>query len=237
MEVPPQFQQIADELAERGGAPADGPATGSQASAAAEGSGVLSSGMGGAADGAGAVGPPAGVEAGCRGSGDGGGAVPSSGGVPRKYTITPHDGPGSAADPAAAAGVPPPHAQQQQHAAANGTASGPVEPAMTLLAAGQRYHVVNTQLLLLSMLREYAAFRDAVPAFAAEVCLWCYWVVCLRARHALGHAAQRCSLLRREAASACTMHHHAPLCHLACCQWKSGTGSAQGTQLAQQSTC
>lgn len=173
MEVPPQFQQIADELQERGGAPADGAAAGRQAVAAAEGSGALSGSMGGAADGVGAGGAQTGVEGGSRGSGDGGSAASAAAGVPRKYTITPHDGPDSAAGSGATAGLPPQQAQQQAQqqpvAAANGTASGPAEPAMTLLVAGQRYHVVNTQLLLLSMLREYATFRDAVPAFAAEV--------------------------------------------------------------------
>ncbi len=173
VEVPPQFQQIADELQERGGAPPDSLAAGSQAASAAEGSGALSSSMGGAADGVGGGGPQAGADGGGRGSSDGGSAAPPPGGAPRKYTITPHDGPGSAWNPGAAAGLPPPPAQQQQEAqqqaAANGTGGGPAEPAMTLQVAGQRYHVVNTQLLLLSMLREYATFRDAVPAFAAEV--------------------------------------------------------------------
>jgi vacuolar protein sorting-associated protein 54 len=41
--------------------------------------------------------------------------------------------------------------------------------AATLAAGGRAFHVVNTQLLLLASFREYLAFRDAVPAFRAEV--------------------------------------------------------------------
>lgn len=67
------------------------------------------------------------------------GAVPSRADVTRKFTITPQDD-------------------------MSATAAAPV-----LVVAGQGYHVVNTQLLLLSMLRDYRAFRDVMPAFGAEV--------------------------------------------------------------------
>ena len=167
--MPPQFQQIADELQQRGGAPPDGaaaPAAGSQAAAAAEGSGVLGGSMGAGADEGAAGVPQAGIGGGGRGSGDGGGGTAPAGaaGAARKYTITPHDGPPAGAEPGQDATQ-----QQQQAQAQQPNGAGPAEPAMVLLVGGQRYHVVNTQLLLLSMLREYAAFRDAVPAFAAEV--------------------------------------------------------------------
>ena len=90
---------------------------------------------------------------------------------------------GRAAEPATAAGdssihPPPPVAVGQ----ANGGALEPVarkftitphdaQPASarTLVVAGTAYHVVDTELVLISMLGEYLAFRDAVPAFAAEV--------------------------------------------------------------------
>ena len=41
--------------------------------------------------------------------------------------------------------------------------------APVLWVAGQPYHVTSTQLLLISMLSDYLAFSDAVPALAAEV--------------------------------------------------------------------
>ncbi|PSC74274.1 vacuolar sorting-associated chloroplastic [Micractinium conductrix] len=78
-----------------------------------------------------------------------GGKAPAE--VPRKYTITPPEG-------LAANG-----------SGGGGGAAGATGPSAALLVAGQRYHVVNTQLLLLSTLRDYLAFRDVVPAFGAEV--------------------------------------------------------------------
>ncbi|GAB4818839.1 hypothetical protein N2152v2_005885 [Parachlorella kessleri] len=106
------------------------------------------------------------------------------------------NGAASPAEPAEAAsaapdardGVPGSHApgeaQQQQHEPDGGersvlrkfTITPQVEPGGrqqrpldVLVVGSQRYHVVNTALLLLSMLGEYLAFRDSVPGFAAEV--------------------------------------------------------------------
>lgn len=42
-------------------------------------------------------------------------------------------------------------------------------PAATLRVAAQHFHIVHTEQLLLGMLREYLAFRDAVPAFGGDV--------------------------------------------------------------------
>ncbi|KAL4452640.1 hypothetical protein ABPG75_008302 [Micractinium tetrahymenae] len=163
VEVPPQFQQLAAQLEERGAqagaslpatAAAEAPARG-HAAAAAEGNGPGS--RRGTADA-----EAAGAADGSGGGGSGGGD--DSGGVPRKFTITPPEGPG----PPASAQHPLPQQQQQQQPAANGGAA-PAGPAPVLVAGGRGYHVVNTQLLMLSMLSEYLAFRDAVPAFAAEV--------------------------------------------------------------------
>ena len=84
--------------------------------------------------------------------------------VARKFTITPQD----SAAPAPAQ----PNGSASATAAATaggGSGGGGSIPAMVLQVARQGYHVVNTQLLLLSMLREYLAFCDAVPAFSAEV--------------------------------------------------------------------
>lgn len=64
--------------------------------------------------------------------------------IVRKFTITPHT------EPAAAAGA----------VAAGGPAgASPGAPQDVLFVEGQRYHVVNTALLLLSMVGDYLAFR------------------------------------------------------------------------------
>lgn len=154
VQVPAQFQQLAAELEERGAlagaqqpaAPAAEGLSGAQAAAAAEGSGAGS--RRGTAD---SEAPGAASSA----AADGGGGD-GAGGVPRKFTITPPDGAGPAAQ------------QAQQAPAANGGVA-PAGPAPLLVAGGRGYHVVNTQLIVLGMLGEYLAFRDAVPAFAAEV--------------------------------------------------------------------
>ena len=95
--------------------------------------------------------PGAAVGAFRRADAAGGGSGAEPGGqdqpVQRKFTITPHDT----------------HVHAQP---AGGQQSG---PAAVLVVGGKRYHVVDTQLVLLSMLGEYLAFRDAVPAFSAEV--------------------------------------------------------------------
>lgn len=151
VQVAPQFQQLAAQLEERGaqaGAPPPAPsaaeeAASGQAAAAAEGSGAGSRRVTAGAEAAGGA-----------GDGGGGGGGDGTGEVPRKFTITPPDG-----------GAPP----AQQQPAANGGGGAQAGPAPVLVAGGRGYHVVNTQLLMLSMLCEYLAFRDAVPSFAAEV--------------------------------------------------------------------
>lgn len=109
MQVPCRFQDIVEQLEERGGT-----AAASQPGAAL-GNGTAVGAGGGAANGA-----------------------AGEGQLPRKFTITP---PERGGEPVAA----------------------------TLAAGGHAFHVVNTQLLLLASFQEYLAFRDAVPAFRAEV--------------------------------------------------------------------
>ena len=140
VEVAPRFQEIVEQLEQRGAGTAG-------AGAAAGGGGIdrrpspfSSSDRAAAADGISTGAATAAASA--AGSEEGGAAGA------RKFTITPQDS-------AAPAPTQP--------------GGGGSTPAMVLQVAGQRYHVVNTQLLLLSMLREYLAFRDAVPAFSAEV--------------------------------------------------------------------
>ena len=159
VQVAPQFQEIVLQLEQRG---AGAGAVGAEAAA---GSGAdrrpspFSSSDGAAA----AEGISIGAVAAASAAAIAVGSEEGQAEVARKFTITPQD----------SAAAPPAQPNGSTAAAAvtagNGSGGGGSIPAMVLQVAGQGYHVVNTQLLLLSMLREYLAFRDAVPAFSAEV--------------------------------------------------------------------
>jgi hypothetical protein len=201
VEVPLQFQELVEELEQQGAAAALSAAqTSAQTSAAAAAgagagaaaaaahphprrhtaapvlggghvNGVSGGGSGGAANGSAGAWPADALPVAAAAAGGGGGADSERTAVPRKFTITPHDGPsqpGTAAAPGAAAAAPSSSsATAAAGAAVEQAARAPFAP--VLVVAGQGYHVVNTQLLLLSMLREYRRFHAAMPAFAAEV--------------------------------------------------------------------
>ena len=153
IEVHPQFQAIVDELEQRAADLAAAEASPAPAaSVAARPNGRLA-----AAD-ADEVGAAVGTGHPVRAV-DAQAAEDARAANPRKFTITPQ--------------------QQEEGGGGDGAAStsddavvvgGGGSPAAVLRVGGHAcFHVVNTQLLLLSMLREYLAFRDAVPAFSAEV--------------------------------------------------------------------
>ncbi|KAL4854749.1 Histidinol-phosphate aminotransferase 2 [Chlorella vulgaris] len=198
VQVPLQFQELVEELEQQGAAAALSAAqSAAQASAAAaagagagaaaaaahphprrhtaapvlgggHANGVSGGGSGGAANGSAGAWPADALPVAAAAAG-GGGAESEGTAVPRKFTITPHDNPshpGTATAPGAAAAASSSLAAEAG-AGVQQAARAPFTP--VLVVAGQGYHVVNTQLLLLSMLREYRRFHAAMPAFAAEV--------------------------------------------------------------------
>lgn len=199
VQVPLQFQELVEELEQQGAAAAlsaaqsaaqtsaaaaAGAGAGAAAAAAhphprhhtaapvlggSHANGVSGGGSGGAANGSAGAWPADALPVAAAAAGGGGGAESDGTAVPRKFTITPHDGPsqpGTSTAPGAAAAA----SSAATAAAGEGVEQAARAPfAPVLVVAGQGYHVVNTQLLLLSMLREYRRFHAAMPGFAAEV--------------------------------------------------------------------
>lgn len=184
VEVPPQFQGITDELQQRGLADA--------VQAADAGAGLVRSRSSATQAGAAVAAPPIDGSASNGGGlsaapeGESGTAAPG-GPIPRKYTITPHDGTVSSDTQQQQQQHQQPFLAQQEQLQGQQQSPNGVGPARTLVVEGLPFHVVNTELLLLSMLRDYLDFRDAVPAFAAEVGNSGQWMV--RRCAAAGHQA------------------------------------------------